>query len=177
MIHKHLGHLFGGSDPGDSMSHLTLVTAHRSDHTPLGFPVPDKLKSSWWALAPSGDVDANTFIARAIAMAVIDADQRDERVYLAALAVEAHTVVDDGDEVTENLARRLHPERKLHEHPRAVEATLLYAACRDGRRWTGTHLLTGPKAGAVLGPVEHVGPLVAEESMWFARLIRKAAGL
>lgn len=80
--------------------------------------------------------------------------------------------------MTENRARLLHAERKLQEHPKAVEATELYAACRDGRRWIGRHILTGPMAGTVGGPLVGLGPLVDGEKRFpYQRLIRRAVGI
>lgn len=47
----------------------------------------------------------------------------------------------------DELARRLHREHRMNEHPDVMELTGVYGACRDGRRWRGRHWLTGPKAG------------------------------
>ncbi|HCU49983.1 MAG TPA: hypothetical protein DGG94_09325 [Micromonosporaceae bacterium] len=177
VIEGYLGMLFGNSEPGQLLHHLLVATAAPADHTALGFPQTDKLKVTIYAIAPTGDVDAGQFVAKTIRTAIVEARRGETVPYFAGLAMEVHTVDDDGNEVTENLARRLGADRKLQDHPAAVEVTLLYAACRDGRRWVGEHLLTGDRAGTVVGPEMRVGAIGPQESGTHQRLVRAAVGL
>lgn len=177
-IEKYLGSLFGVSEPGQNFHHLLLARgAERGAIGALGLPDPDKLEVRWYAIAPTDEVDAELFVNQTIAVAAMEAQANEAVIYFAGLAMEVYAVDDDGTEVTENLARRLKNDRKLQEHPGAVEVTRLYAACRDGRRWTGEHYLTGPQAGAISGPTVRTGRLTAEESGFDRRLIRHAVGL
>jgi hypothetical protein len=177
VIDGYLGNLLGTSEPGQTIHHLLLATADPADLTALGFPEPDKLEVSIYAIAPTGDVNADRFVAQTIAAAVTETQRSGAMVYFAGLAMEVHAVIADGSEVTENLARRLQADRKLEEHPGVVEVTFLYAACRDGRRWTGRHVLTGPKAGAISGPTVRVGKLASQEDGQHQWLVRLAVGL
>lgn len=178
VINGYLGTLLGNSDPGQVIHHLLIAAAEPADRTALGFPDPNKLGVSVYVIAPTGGVDAaDQLVAQAIRAAVVEARQNNRVIYFAGLAMEVYAVEDDGTEVTENLARRLTADRKLEEHPAAVEVTRLYAACRDGRRWTGEHFLTGPKAGTVWGPKVCVGALTARESGLHQRLVREVVGL
>lgn len=177
VIENYLSNLFGRSEPGQVIHHLLFATAEPADHTALGLPDPGKLKVAIYAIAPTGDVDADRFVSQTIMAAIAEAHRNKTAVHFAGLAMEAHAVKDDGTEVTGNLARRLVADRKLQEHPGAVEVTRLYAACRDGRRWTGEHILTGPKAGTISGPRLRVGALAPQESGPQQRLVRAAVDL
>jgi hypothetical protein len=177
VIDGYLDNLFGSSEPGQTMHHMLFATAGAADRTALGLPTPDGLKVTYYAIAPTEEVDADQFVAQTIVAAIAEARQKDAVVYFAGLAVEGYAVIDDGTELTENLARRLQADRKLEEHPGAVEVTRLYAACRDGRRWVGEHHLTGPKAGTVSGPQVRVGALARQEGGLHQRLVRAAVGL
>lgn len=139
-----LGGIFGQSAAGDEMHHALL--GHRRT-TALG--VPD-LKVTIVVIAdmPRGE-PPEVFVGKAIAAAGL---REPEPVYLAAVAMEVHTVTVGGDEASDNRARRLHADGQLRRHELAVEQTMLYAAAADGRRWHGAHRLTGPDAGAVDGP-------------------------
>lgn len=177
VIEKYLSTLFGNSEPGAVIHSLLVVAADPADHTALGFPDPEKLQGTFYAIAPDETVDADQFVSQAITAAAVQAQKDATVIHFAGLAMEAYTVADDGCEVTENLARRLTADRKLSEHPAAVEVTMLYAACRDGRRWGGEHYLTGPKAGTKSGPQVWVGPLAPQERGSRKRLIRAVVGL
>lgn len=176
-IEGYLDTLFGHSDPGDVMHHLLVASAEPADHNALGLPNPDKLAVTLYAIAPDNTVNADQFVSKTIAAAIAEAHDKQATIYFAALAMEVHAVAADGNEATENLARRLGADRKLQEHPAAVEVTRLYAACRDGRRWTGDHILTGPRAGTIDGPQVRVGVLRRREIGPQQRLIRLAVGL
>jgi hypothetical protein len=75
--------------------------------------------------------------------AAVDADKRDNVIFFAGLSQEMVGVAEPDDLVRDLRAQR----RSLAEHPQAVEVTLMYAACRDGRRWQGRRYLTGERAG------------------------------
>jgi hypothetical protein len=175
MITDYLSSLLGTSSPGDTMHHLLVVAADPGrPRTPLGLVEPDALKATLYAIAQDDTVDAQQFIGKVIIGAAVDAHRAGLVIHFAGLALEAYTVwlPNDGDEAAENLARRLSADHKLEEHPSAVEMTKLYAACSDGRRWLGSHALTGPPAGKIDGPELRVGGLAHDEREWYQRMIR-----
>lgn len=174
-ITDYLGSLLGASSPGDTMHHLLVVAADPGrPRTPLGLLEPDALNATLYAIAQDDSVDAQQFIGKVIIGAAVDAHRAGLVIHFAALAMEAYTVwlPDGSDEAAENLARRLSADQKLQEHPSAVEMTQLYAACSDGRRWLGSHVLTGPPAGEIVGPDLRVGGLAHDEREWYQRMIR-----
>lgn len=177
VVDGYLSGLLGTSDPGDTMHHLLVSSGGTAAMNAFGQPIPGKLEVTIYAMAPDDSVDADGFVAKTIMAAVVDARQKNRTIYFAALAREVHVVIADGTELTENLARRLGADKKLHEHPSAVEVTQLYAVCRDGRRWAGEHYLTGPKAGTVDGPTLLQGSLRYDEHDVHRRLLRIAVGI
>lgn len=142
----------------------------------LGTP---QLVTELCAIAPTYD-NANTnarFTRQAIISAV--AKQQQQPV-LAVLTMEVFDVClpPGTDEVAKNQARVLHARGRLGEHQAATEVTMLYAAAADGRRWTGTHHLTGPRAGEQDGPTSQLrGTRSREDDGPMARMIRAAVGL
>ena len=173
-IDGYLSAIFGDSEPG-AMLHTMLLAVAEPETGPLGLP---KIATTLYAIDPSGPNGGDPFVAKAIRAAVAEKLREGCVIEFAGLAIEAHIVdIPDNDEVAENKARVMHGDRRLSEHPAAVETTVLFAACRDGRRWTGMHYLTGPKAGTVLGPELHQGTLVDQEQGRYARLIRSAVGI
>lgn len=175
VIADYLGALFGRSSPGDVLSHLYAAAADPGDVGPLGLVDPAKLYGTIYAIAPDAGVESvDAFVLKVIAAAAAENAACGRVVHFAALALEAHTAyVPESDEVAHKLARRLHADGKLPEHPNAVEVTMLYAACRDGRRWIGRHVLTGPTAGTITGPDLRVGPLADDErASPFQRAVR-----
>ena len=172
VIEDYLKALFGRSSPGDVLHHLFVAAAEPGHRSPLGLVQPDKLHGTLYAIAPDAS-DTEQFIARTIAAAGVEAHQSGRVIHFAGLAMEIHKVLLAGDdEVAENQARRLKADRKLQEHPSAVEVTRLYAACSDGRRWVGEHFLTGPTAGTIIGPELRVGGLAHDERAPHQRLVR-----
>jgi hypothetical protein len=152
---KHLDSLLTSSGPGASMHHLHVIAAPAGALGPFGVPEEGELNTKIYAIAPVAEpgerFDVGEFIAKAIVSAAVEAGQENLTVLFAALAQEMWTA----DPVDDH-ARRLMREGRLAEHPNAVEVTVVYGACRDGRRWRGRHWLTGPKAGTS----EHVDLLV-----------------
>lgn len=178
LIHTWLSSLFGKSEPGDSIHSLVIVTERLADISPLGMVAdPDKLTSALWTLAPDKTVDGMVFANNAIAKAIVDAKEKDQRIVFAALAMELNAVVYDQPGPIPEHEIQMAREHRLAEHPEHVEVTRLYAACRDGRRWTGSHWLTGPRAGRIKGPSVLTGPLTPQESGSNARLLRHAVGI
>ncbi len=179
VVDKYLRTCFGNSEPGDTMHHLLVAEANPNARGPLGQVDPDELRVTIYAIAPVGpDIKPEDFIAQTITAATVQAHQRGHVIHFAALTKEAHVVICDGnDEVMENRSRRMLADRQLEQHPLAVEASILYAAASDGRRWGGTHTLTGPDAGQVAGPTEIVGPIRRSELGIHERLIRMAVGI
>lgn len=177
VIERYLSNLFGTSDPGAALHHMLTASAVSNAHTALGLVDPGQLRMTFYGIAPDGNMDTDQFIAQMIMSAVTEARRNEAVIHFIGLARELYAIIDDENEVTQNLARRLKADRKLEEHPAAIEMTLLYAACSDGRRWTGEHFLTGPKAGTIAGPHLRVGALAPQERGSLQRLIRTAVGL
>lgn len=177
VIDGYLAIVFGHSEPGQTLHNMIFASSPAAENTALGLPGTGQLAVTIYAIAPTQEVDADKFMALTIRAAIAEAQKNRMVPYFAALGAEAHGVDDDGNEVTDNLARRLHADRQLQNHPAACEVTMLYAACRDGRRWTGKHYLTGPKAGTIIGPNLQSGPVTAKEKGIHQRLIRAAVGL
>lgn len=146
MIMKHLDILLSSSDPGDVLHHLHVIAAPRDAVGPFGMPDETQLKSTVYAIAADIAVESvESFIAKVIMTAAIECTRKNAVPLFAALNQEVFALV--GEASDDELARRLHKEGRLSDHPDAAEATLVYATCRDGRRWRGRRWLTGPKAG------------------------------
>lgn len=143
MIRRHLDGLLTGSKPGAIMNHLCVVAAPRGAVGPLGLPEETQLKTTVYAIAPDQTVDVREFIGKVIKGVAVEADQAGTAVLFAGLGQEVWGVYAMDDRVPPHLAQ----EGRLHEHPNAAEATLVYAAAADGRRWRGMRWLTGPEAG------------------------------
>jgi hypothetical protein len=140
MITRHINSLLK-SEPGDIMHHLHVVAAPASAIGPFGLPDPEKLHATVFAIAPDSSVDPVQFVVETIAAAHLDNIKEDRVAMFAAISQETWTA-----RASDELARRLHHEGRLSEHPDAVETTFVYAACRDGRRWRARRDLTGPGA-------------------------------
>lgn len=171
VIDGYLNGLLTGSSPGASIHHLLLAVEGRS---PLGLPSGD-VEVFMYAIAPVGPAgfDAEGYVAQQVARAVEEHRGQRRVVAFAGLAMETFALT-VSDEAGLREARRLQSQGRLQEHPDAAEATVLYAAVRDGRRWLGRRLLTGRRAGEVLGPTLRVGGLGADERRLHQRLIREA---
>ncbi len=177
LIDDHLRFLLDQSDPGDVISHLHVVSAPRGGLGPLGTVAETSLETAVYAIAPDGSVDAAEFTATTIVKAGADCLKQDRLVVFAAIAMECWKVELSPGAEAEELAKLLTRERRLQEHPDAVEMTHVYGVCRDGRRWRAQRYLTGPKAGSV-GELETlVGAVRPGEAMGPANLLRKLVGL
>lgn len=162
------------SDPGDTMHHLLAVAADRDAGGPLGVIDDAKLSATMYAIAPDDTVDAETFVRQVVTGAAIEAYKAKQVIHFAILTIETYMVLGvEHDEVKANLARRLEADKKLQEHPDVAEVTLLYGAARDGRRWDGRRILTGPRAGHQDGPDVIVGGLQPDERDMTKRMIRE----
>lgn len=176
-VTTYLNMLFGSSEPGDAIHHLLVAALPIGEYTPLGLPDYAKLEVTFFAIAPVPPVDPEEFITRSIVAAISQHVLDEKIVHFMGLATELLEVVHSGSEISNDLAEKLHTERRLDEHPSVEEVTRLYAAARDGRRWWGRHILTGLTAG-VTGPVTLVGGLDADYESQHpqAKLIRAAVG-
>jgi hypothetical protein len=175
-IEKYLSALFGNSDPGQTTHHMLTATIGR---TPLGLLDTDSEPHvQWLAIAPDNP-DVDNLVAQTIMMVAGEA-VRDKRVMVfAGLAMEQLAVdLEDADEADRRLAQRLMADGELlFKHPKAFEATRLYAVCHDGRRWAGEHYLTGRRAGEVDGPRLLTGALTRTDAGTVRRMIRVLVGL
>lgn len=178
-IDQYMSTLLGHSSPGGALHHLLLVTAERDAlRTPLGIIDPDSLKITMNAIAPVGgdQAEADQFITDSIVTSIGRVVTKGEVIHFAGLAMEFHHVMatSSSDHAT---IQRMQDKGQLHHHPDVVEATRLWAASHDGRRWVGTHYLTGPQAGTIEGPSLRWGTISADELGDRPRLIRRAVGL
>lgn len=154
-IMRHLDNLLSSSEPGAEIHHLHVVEAPLGAVGPLGLFDEEKTRVCVYAILPTGDVDPEEFAMQVVVSAAVEADKRNNVVVFAGLSQE---MVGLKNEDVDDLARRIRAEnRSLIEHPKAFEATVLYAACRDGRRWTGRRFLTGDLAGTTEGVETLVG--------------------
>lgn len=171
---RHLNSLLSSSEQGDMIHHLHVVSAPADAVGPLGTIDEAKIHSAVYAIVPTGDVDPEMFTAQVIVMAGVEEVKRNARVLFAGLSQEMVTV-SDGDDLARDLRRR----GKLSEHPRAVEATVLYAAARDGRRWRGIRWLTGERAGTTDKVDIIVGKVTPQEGSGVraAELVRRLVGI
>jgi hypothetical protein len=157
-IMGHLDMLLTGSEAGATLHHMHVIAAPRGQVGPFGVPDESQLHTTVYAIdvaAPDKDGKFNVeeFIAKVVMAAAVDANKAGRLVVFAALSQEVWIVERDHNDAH---AQQLMQEGHLDEHPAAVEVTVVYGACRDGRRWRGQRWLTGPKAGST----EHVDLLV-----------------
>jgi len=145
LIMRHLNMLLSSSVPGSALHHLHIVSRVAGAVGPLGLSFEQQLETDISAIAPDSPASGERpeeFIARSIRAAGARLVDQGREVLFAGLSEEGWFV-----ERMDALGRRLQREGRLAEHPDVVEATGVYAACRDGRRWRGRRWLTGPKAG------------------------------
>jgi hypothetical protein len=176
MIIQHLESLLSSSEPDASLHHLHIVAAGPDAVGPLGLVDESKLEAMICAIAPDETVDVVEFISRTIVAMAIDLSSKDKTVLFAGLSQEVWVVESPH---WEEEAVRLHAAGKLHTHPNAVEVTIIYAACSDGRRWRGRRYLTGPKAGQTADVQLLAGQPAHNESQGVpvAPMIRKMVGI
>lgn len=174
-IMSHLDILLSGSEPGATMHHLHVLAAPAGAVGPLGMPDQSQVHSTVYAIAadhPDSGGRAEDFIARVVGAAAVEAHREGRVVLFAALSQEVWTVPG-----VDELAARLLREGRLFEHPRAAEMTVVYAVCRDGRRWTGKRLLTGPDAGKTADVELLVGRPDRGEGYAAGALLRRLVGM
>lgn len=173
-IGQWLDTLFGHSEPGAAMHHLLLAVTGPAGRDALGLPAPAEIEVTICAIAPVNESarDAEDFVTRAIGAAIIDTVRKGSTIHFAGLAMENLVATGSRAEMAE--AQRTLATGGLENHPGVIEATHLYAAARDGRRWAGVHLLTGPEAGRKEGPTLHTGPLLATEHSVRRAMLRAA---
>lgn len=162
---------FGEAEPGAALHHLLIATSRPEDLTPLGQPDRDELAVDFSVIAPVGNVDSEDLVHATIIQAGGRLREAGRTVRFAALTMEVNLAPYDDQ------ARKLDRTRSVSKHPKAYEATILYAACDDGRRWHGTHYVTGPRAGQTDEPTAHDGHVRADEQRTQHRLIRALVGL
>lgn len=171
-ITKQLNHLLTSSDPGDSYAHLHVVAAPAAPAT--GEPDIDKRETSVYVLACDNTMDPREMYILAIAKAAVDHTERGFVVLFAAFKQELLSVDPFDDE-----ARRLiSTGGTLEDHPNVGELTAVYAAARDGRRWSATRWVTGPNAGDTEAFTTITGTPAPHEGFGIScRAIRKIVGI
>lgn len=175
-VMAHLDWLMTRSEPGSEMHHLVVASVPPGAVGPLGLPDGGKVEVSVAAIAPVGAEETERFILRSIVATGVELRGKGHEILFVAFGQEFWMVApQDRDE----LARRLEARGRLHEHPAVVEATVVYAACRDGRRWQGRRWLTGPRAGETDSVDLLVGGVVAGEGLGMpvAPVLRRFVGL
>lgn len=173
MIHQQLDFLASNADPDSAMHHLHVVAAPQSAAGPLGLPDTDRLEVAVYAIAPTKAVDPELFTAKTVAAAGREHRDKNMVVLFAAIA-QSTWAVDPMDD----LGRRLMAEGRLFDHPRVADMSIVYAACRDGRRWRAAHWLSGPRAGTSEQVDLLVGaPQPGEGRLAAAKMIRAIVGL
>lgn len=160
--------MFGTSDPGDSLHQLVILVGN-TDRKP---------EVHVYALAPTDDVDVRDFVTNTARRIILEMRQKNQVALFAMLVLEINTRIVDPENTEEiNRCREMVRNRILDQHPEAREVSLMYAAASDGRRWTGWHELTGPKAGYKDGPTLLEGPLTQNEIMWNGVIVRQIVGI
>lgn len=154
LIMKVLDAVYGTSQPGQEYHQVALLTADPAAVSPLGTIRDKDLRTHLCHIAPVGPIDVDQYVGQQLAALWIDVRQRGKEVMFVALVMEQVyvTAADVADRTADELARTLVAAGRLAEHPAASEVTRLYAACRDGRRWSGSHYLTGSRSGVRIGP-------------------------
>jgi hypothetical protein len=139
----HLNMLLESSEPGAELHHLHVLSAPPAG--PLGVPDQSQIQATVYAIAAAVDsaAEGEAFMAKTLAAAAIEAAQAGRVVLFAALSQECWSVPPPYDDLAVELSRA----GRLQEHPNVAEKTMVYAACRDGRRWSSGRWLTGPMAG------------------------------
>lgn len=159
-ILRDVNYLLTNSDPGDELHHMFVTAAPRNA---FGLPDLDNIHRSVYAISYDGS-DPN-LLTKVVVAAGIEQFKNKRTILYAAGALET-VFVDRSEETDDGLAAKLSAEHRLSEHPKAQEITVVYAACSDGRRWTGRRYLTGPKAGQVDDAVMLVGAPNGDNENW-----------
>lgn len=152
--------LLNQADPGDSLHHMFVTAAPAN-----AFGLPDLENTHRSVYAIDDDGSDPGFLTKVVCAAGIDQYKNKRTVLYAAGALEM-TFVDRSEETDDGLAAKLAAEHRLSEHPQAQEITVVYAACSDGRRWTGRRYVTGPKAGQIDDAVMLVGAPNDDSENW-----------
>lgn len=151
-LDDHMGwHLMQG-EPGQELHHITILRAPAAAVGPLGLVDEAAVGGDVYAIAAvGGGVEA--LIADAAVKAAQEAADDGTVILFAVLSAELLVLRRPDD-----LGRALMAAGRLAEHPDAAEATAVYAACADGRRWRGRRYITGPDAGLIDPIAQIAGP-------------------
>ncbi len=165
------------SEAGDAFHHLHVVSAPPEAVGLFGEVPTDKLQATVYAIDPGQGVREDLqLMAMAVSAAAREALSNNLAPLLVSMALEVWIVLPpDRDE----LSVKLQAAGRLQEHPKCVEMTAVYGVCRDGRRWRGRRILSGPRANETQNVEMLVGEPVMGESggIPIERLMRKLVGL
>ncbi len=159
MISKHINGLLGNSNAGDSAHTLYIVAAPAgADVGPFGLVDDSKLEMTVAMLAyeKTPEMTMGQFMTGAFLRIRADHKSAGKTILFAGLALETWWAESDDPSI---MAHR----GSIADHPDAAEVTMVYAACRDGRRWSARRYLTGPRAGESVDPTILVGRLNPRE--------------
>ena len=154
MINQLLDLLLNGSNPGDILHSLHVIRTDPADVGPLGIAAAPKVYLYGIAADADGPGTPLQLIDATLRHAAAEADQDGHIIQFAVLGMELWGIDPANDT----------GHRPLHEQDGAYEVTLIYAACRDGRRWRGRRVLTGPDAEDTVQPEQITGPVHVGES-------------
>jgi hypothetical protein len=176
MITRHLNMLLHDSKPGAQLQYLHVVsTPNDTAVGPFGIPEESKLEATIAAIVPDAPTpqDVPNWIRKACTGIYAQHAEDGKTILFAAIGQEVWTAPAD------ELCRRLQATGSLSEHPEAVELTIVYGACRDGRRWRGHRYLTGPNASRTAELKMLVGPSRPDETAGIiaAPIIHRMVGI
>lgn len=176
MITRHLNMLLHDSKPGAEMQYLHVVsTPNDATSGPFGIPEESKLEVVIAAIVPDAPTPQAmpAWIRKACTGIYAKHVNEGKTVMFAAIGQEVWTAPND------ELCRRLQASGSLSDHPEAAEMTVVYGACRDGRRWRGYRYLTGPNASQTAEIAMLIGPSTWEETAGIiaAPIIHRMVGI
>ena len=177
MIMQHMDMLLNSSKPGAELQYLHVISAGKNAaRGPLGMPGKSALEAMICAIVPDTPTpqEVPAWIRKACAGIYAEHINEGKTIMFAATGQEVWVAP-----VRNERERRLRAEGRLDEHPEAIEATIVYGAARDGRRWRGMRYLTGPNAGEKVAVDTLVGRIQRSETAGIvaAPVILKMVGL
>lgn len=176
MITRHLNMLLHDSEPGAEMQYLHVVsTPNGAASGPFGIPEESKLEVVIAAIVPDVPTpqEVPNWIRKACVGIYAKHVNEGKTIMFAAVGQEVWTAAND------ELCRKLQAGGSLSEHPEAAEVTIVYGACRDGRRWRGYRYLTGPNASQTAEIQMLIGPSQPTETLGIiaAPIIHRMVGI
>lgn len=175
LIDKCLRQLLDNPSPGDTLHTMVVVTEDPAERARLGFIDPDKLDVDVWMLNPCRAMSPDQLFSDTAKRIVVQTILEKRLLHFAGLGVVGEMLATP---IPEGVNADDVPPVDPRGHPDAVQAVVLLAACRDGRRWSGWRFLDGPQAGKQAGPELHATKrLASPERVSVAKIVRSMVGL